>query len=132
MKDNTSIKDLNVGLLHQALVTLSEAIPSKSTILLCNADGVLITHTDNGVAVDMARVAAQAATAIGVGKRISNSLHLGRESELTLQGKFGRLMMYRVTDDICIAVVVPTDSNAAIVNILTQRAIKQLLDEDVL
>lgn len=120
MRDDESVKRLNIKLLNQALVTLSESIPSKSTILLCNADGELITHTDNGVAVDMARVAAQAATAIGVGKRISASLHLGKESELTLQGKFGRLMMYRITEDICIAVVVPTDSNTAIVNILTE------------
>lgn len=123
---------MKTELLQQTIEKLSDSIPVKNTVLVCSKEGDLISQTDHGIEVDLNRVAVQVATVLGVSSRIGNSLNLGTSVELSLAGKIGRIFVFKLNQHHCLAVVAPNDCNIAILNIVTSRAIKTILDEEMI
>ncbi|MBG6287431.1 MULTISPECIES: roadblock/LC7 domain-containing protein [Pseudomonas] len=109
-----------------ALDRLNKAIPSIKGSLLSTLDGISIVQVINDQAVDPARVAAMSATAIGVGKRISESLKVGSTREISLQASEGRVFIYLVGNKACLSLVTLPDSNTGLIQLEVSDTIEQL------
>ncbi|WP_140918315.1 roadblock/LC7 domain-containing protein [Limnobaculum xujianqingii] len=123
---------MRTELLQKIIENLSDSIPVKNTILVCSKDGDLIVQTDHGIEVDLKRVAVQVATMLGVSSRIGTSLNIGTNIELSLAGKTGRIFVFKLNQNFCLAIVAPNDCNIAILNIVTSRAIKTILAGEII
>lgn len=109
-----------------ALDRLNKAIPSIKGSLLSTLDGISIVHVINDTSVDPARVAAMSATAIGVGKRISETLKVGQSREISLQASEGRVFIYLVGSKACLSLVTLPDSNTGLIQLEVADTIEQL------
>ncbi len=112
--------------LMAALDRLNKAVPSIKGSLLSTLDGISIVHVINDPAVDPARVAAMSATAIGVAKRISETLKVGQSREISLQASEGRVFIYLVGSKACLSLVTLSDSNTGLIQLEVADAIEQL------
>lgn len=109
-----------------ALDRLNKAVPSIKGSLLSTLDGISIVHVINDPSVDPARVAAMSATAIGVAKRISETLKVGQSREISLQASEGRVFIYLVGSKACLSLVTQSDSNTGLIQLEVADAIEQL------
>ena len=71
--------------LQKAVNDLKSAVPDLEGILLASSDGLPIAYS-LGANLDPNRIAAMAATALGLGKRITQSLNHGTLSEASITG----------------------------------------------
>lgn len=103
--------------LQATLNQLNQSIPSLKGSLLSTLDGIPITHAISDPLVDPNRVAAMAATAIGVGRRISETLKTGSMKELNLLADDGRIFIYLIAAKACLALIASSDSNVGLINL---------------
>ena len=112
--------------LQSALERLNQAIPGMKGSLLGTLDGMPIAQAISDQSVDPARVAAMAATAIGVSRRITESLRTGQVLEMSLLASEGRIFIYLVGTKACLALIAPKDSNVGLIKIETSDTVEQL------
>ena len=107
---------------------IRRAIPELSGVMIASQDGLAIAHDfPDGEAE---RVAAMAATALGLGKRISERTNMGDLQETVVRGENGYLVVYGAGDDAVLVMQGPIDSNLGLMRIEARVAsveIKQLL-----
>ncbi|MDT4863546.1 Roadblock/LC7 domain protein [compost metagenome] len=103
--------------LQQVLERLSQSVPAIKGALLSSLDGMPIVHAVSDQSVDPARVAAMAATAVGVGRRIGETLKTGQMKELSLLASEGRIFIYLTADKGCLALVAGQDCNVGLINL---------------
>lgn len=107
---------------------IRRAIPELSGVMIASQDGLAIAHDfPDGEAE---RVAAMAATALGLGKRISERTNMGDLQEAVVRGENGYLVVYGAGDDAVLVMQGPIDSNLGLMRIEARVAsveIKQLL-----
>ena len=115
--------------LQEALQTLRSSLPEVRGALVATTDGLPIAQafSDN---TDANRVAAMAATALGLGKRINDTLGTGDLTELSVSGAEGQVYVYATGRKGVLAVVTPTGTNLGLLHMEardTARVISQVL-----
>jgi hypothetical protein len=114
---------------HEALKnhldTLRAAIPELKGVLLASSEGLPVAHSlSNGT--DPNRVAAMAAAATNLGKRISESMATGGLAEVSIRGDEGALFVYAAGPKAVLAVMGPLDSNAGLIHLEARGTAKEI------
>ena len=92
--------------LKNHLETLRNSIPELRGVLLASNEGLPVAHSlSNGT--DPNRVAAMAAAASSLGRRISESMATGTLSEVSIRGDDGVLFVYSAGPKAVLAVIGP-------------------------
>jgi len=105
---------------HEALKnhieTLRSSIPELKGVLLASNEGLPIAHSlSNGS--DPNRVAAMAAAASSLGRRISDSLNTGALGEVSIRADEGVLFIYSAGPKAVLCVIGPQGSNAGLIHL---------------
>ena len=115
--------------IQHRLEELRDAIPELKGVLLASTEGLPVAHSFANAA-DAQRVAAMAAAASALGRRVSDSLAVGALAEVCVTGAEGHLFVYLAGARAVLAVLGPTDSNAGLIHLEARnaaQAIGQLL-----
>ena len=105
--------------------SLRNAIPELKGVLLASNEGLPIAHSlTNGA--DPNRVAAMAAAASSLGRRISESMSAGVLGEVSVQAEDGALFVYSAGAKAVLAVVSPQGGNAGLIHLEAREAAKQI------
>lgn len=106
---------------------LRSAIPELKGVLLASSEGLPIAHSlSNGN--DPNRVAAMAAAASTLGKRISESIEAGTLGEVSIQGEGGALFIYSAGGKAVLAVLSPQGGNAGLIHLEARSTAKEIAD----
>jgi len=104
---------------------LRSSIPELKGVLLASSEGLPIAHSlSNGT--DPNRVAAMAAAASSLGRRISDSMSVGVLGEISIQGEDGALFIYSAGPKAVLAVIGPQGSNAGLIHLEARTAAKEI------
>ena len=107
------------------LEALRSAIPELKGVLLASNEGLPIAHSlSNGA--DPNRVAAMAAAASSLGRRITESMSAGTLGEVSVQADDGALFVYSAGSKAVLAVVSPQGGNAGLIHLEAREAAKQI------
>src|SRR5580658_9872148 len=111
--------------LKNHLETLRSSIPELRGVLLASNEGLPIAHSlSNGA--DPNRVAAMAAAASGLGRRISDSMSTGILDEVAIQAEEGALFVYSAGSKAVLAVLSPQGGNAGLIHLEARSAAKEI------
>ncbi len=95
---------------------LRNAVPELSGVLLASNEGLPIAHAfTNGD--DPKRVAAMAAAASGMGRRLTDSLKSGPLTEVCVTGEGGQVFLYTAGSKAVLAVLGPSNVNAGLIHL---------------
>jgi uncharacterized protein len=107
--------------------TLRNAIPELKGVLLASNEGLPIAHSlSNGS--DPNRVAAMAAAASSLGRRISDSMTAGTLAEVSIQAEEGALFVYSAGSKAVLAVISPQGGNAGLIHLESRSTAKEIGD----
>ncbi|MBB6098480.1 hypothetical protein HNR42_001914 [Deinobacterium chartae] len=106
---------------------LRNAIPELHGALVASTDGLAIAQSLAGTA-DPNRMAAMAATALGLGKRITSTLSAGDLTETTVSGTEGQIHIYATGNKGVLAVVAPQGVNVGLVHLEAREVARELAD----
>ena len=113
--------------LKAALESLRSAIPELKGVLLASNEGLPIAHAlTNGA--DPNRVAAMAAAASSLGRRISETMSAGTLGEVAVQADDGALFVYSAGSKAVLAVIAPQGGNAGLIHLEGRSAAKEIGD----
>jgi uncharacterized protein len=105
--------------------TLRNSIPELKGVLLASNEGLPIAHSlSNGS--DPNRVAAMAAAASNLGRRISDSMSAGTLGEVSIQADEGALFVYSAGSKAVLAVISPQGGNAGLIHLEARGAAKEI------
>src|SRR5207253_7513797 len=109
------------------LESLRNAIPELRGVLLASNEGLPVAHSlSNGN--DPNRVAAMAAAASNLGRRISDSVATGVLSEVSVRGDDGMLFVYAAGPKAVLAVIGDKVSNAGLIHLESRAIAKDISD----
>ena len=111
--------------LKARIEALRNAIPEVNGVLLASNEGLPIAHSLSS-GVDADRVAAMAAAAAGLGRRISLSLSAGTFEEVFIEAEDGALFLYSAGTRAVLAVSSPHGGNAGLIHLEARPAAKQI------
>src|SRR5262249_52302571 len=95
---------------------LRNAIPELKGVLLASNEGLPIAHSlSNGA--DPNRVAAMAAAASSLGRRVSETMSAGTLGEVSIQGDEAGLFVYSAGSKAVLAVLSPNGGNAGLIHL---------------
>jgi uncharacterized protein len=110
-----------------ALESLRSAIPELKGVLLASNEGLPIAHAlTNGAEPN--RVAAMAAAASSLGRRVSESIHAGTLGEVAVQAEEGALFIYSAGPKAVLAVLGPQGGNTGLIHLEARAAAKEIAD----
>lgn len=113
--------------LRSQIETLRNAIPELRGVLLASNEGLPIAHSlSNGS--DPNRIAAMAAAASSLGRRISDSMNVGTLGEISIQGEDGALFIYSAGTKAVMAVIGPQGANAGLIHLESRTIAKEIGD----
>jgi predicted regulator of Ras-like GTPase activity (Roadblock/LC7/MglB family) len=111
--------------LEQILQKMRGDIPEITGALIASVDGLAIAYSlSNGV--DPNRVAAMTATALGLGKRITETLGAGLMSETSVVGSQGQIYVYAAGGKGVLAVIAPSNANVGLIHLEARDAAKRV------
>jgi len=110
--------------LESVLGRLKAALPELQEVIIASSDGLPIAQIGTGDTA--ARVAAMAATANGLGKRIATTTHLGDLAETLVMGSQANFIAYAIGDKAVLALTMPAGSNLGLVRLETQDLVAEL------
>ncbi|MFV0451191.1 MAG: roadblock/LC7 domain-containing protein [Propioniciclava sp.] len=114
--------------LNRVINSMHRAIPELHGAMIASVDGLSVAHDFPDSEAE--RIAAMAATALGLGKRISERTDLGDLAEAVIRGEHGYLVVYPAGADAVLVMSGPIDSNLGLMRIEARVAsveIKNLL-----
>ena len=113
--------------LKNQIEALRTAIPELKGVLLASNEGLPIAHSlTNGAEPN--RIAAMAAAATSLGRRISESMNAGVLGEVTVQAEEGALFVYSAGSKAVLAVLSPQGGNAGLIHLEARQAAKEIGD----
>ena len=113
--------------LKATLEELRNAIPELKGVLLASNEGLPIAHAlTNGT--DPNRLAAMAAAASSLGRKISENIGGGNLGEVCVRADEGALFIYAAGSKAVLAVLSPQDGNAGLIHLEARMAAKQIGD----
>ena len=110
--------------LNQQLSQLRSAVPELRGALVASSDGLAIAHSLSSG--DAARMAAMVATALGLGKRISDTFGAGVFQETAVAGVNGQVFIYSCGNRGVLAAIAPAGANIGLINIEARDAAKNI------
>ena len=111
--------------LQQSLAALRAAIPEIRGALIASTDGLPMAQNLSG-SEDPNRVAAMAATALGLGKRISDTLNSGALTETTVTGTSGQIFLYAAGVKGVLVVVAAAGANVGLINLEARDTVRTI------
>ncbi len=109
----------------ESLVTeLRSALPEIKGVVVASSDGLPIVAQ----AEDAPRLAAMAATALGLGRRIAETTQLGPLAETLVRGQNGYVVVYAVGQRGVLALIAPDGVNLGLLH-LEARAVAERMAE---
>ncbi|MFV0428617.1 MAG: roadblock/LC7 domain-containing protein [Arachnia sp.] len=114
--------------LARVLGNMRRSIPELHGVMIASVDGLPVAH--DFPEADADRIAAMAATALGLGQRISERTDLGDLAEAVVRGERGYMVVYSAGTDAVLVLTGPLGSNLGLMRIEARVAaveIKQLL-----
>ncbi|MDP8991121.1 MAG: roadblock/LC7 domain-containing protein [Acidobacteriota bacterium] len=113
--------------LKAALEGLRNSIPELKGVLLASNEGLPIAHAlTNGS--DPNRLAAMAAAASTLGRKISDSIGAGNLGEVAIQADEASLFIYAAGNKAVLAVLSPQGGNAGLIHLEARMAAKEIGD----
>lgn len=110
---------------QKSVDSLRTAIPELRGVLLASVEGLPIAHSlANGA--DANRVAAMAAAASSLGRRVSDNLNAGQLEEISVAGAEGQIFLYSAGTKGVLAVMGPAGCNAGLVHLEARGVAKEL------
>ncbi len=106
--------------LQSIIAVMRRSIPELHGAMIASADGLAIAHDFPDA--DAERTAAMAATALGLGTRISERTNLGTMAEAVIRGQDGYLVVYSAGDEAALVLSGPIDSNLGLMRIEARAA----------
>ena len=113
--------------LKNQLETLRSAIPELRGVLLASNEGLPVAHS-LATGTDPNRVAAMAAAASNLGRRISDSVATGTMAEVSVRGDDGMLFVYAAGAKAVLAVIGGAGSNAGLIHLESRTIAKEIGD----
>ncbi|HZU29227.1 MAG TPA: roadblock/LC7 domain-containing protein [Bryobacteraceae bacterium] len=114
-------------ILKQQLENLKNALPDIKGVLLASVEGLPVAHSlTNGA--DPNRLAAMAAAAANLGRRISDSLASGQLSEINVRSDEATLFVYSAGQKAVLCVVGPNPSNSGLIHLEARATAKEIGD----
>jgi predicted regulator of Ras-like GTPase activity (Roadblock/LC7/MglB family) len=114
-----------VEALKNHLEALRTAIPELKGVLLASSEGLPIAHSlTNGS--DPNRVAAMAAAATTLGKKVSETMGAGTLGEVSVQAEEGALFVYSAGAKAVLVVLSPQGGNAGLIHLEARDTAKQI------
>jgi predicted regulator of Ras-like GTPase activity (Roadblock/LC7/MglB family) len=113
--------------LKNHIEALRNAIPELKGVLLASNEGLPIAHSlSNGS--DPNRVAAMAAAASSLGRRISDNMSVGTLAEVSIQADEGALFVYSAGTKAVLCVISPQGGNAGLIHLEARGVAKEIGD----
>lgn len=106
--------------LSLVIANVRQSIPELHSVMVASVDGLAIAHDLNDSEAE--RIAAMAATALGLGERISERSTLGDLAEAVIRGRNGYLVVYPAGDNAVLVLSGPSDSNLGLMRIEARAA----------
>lgn len=111
--------------LQKTVDSLRAAVPELRGVLLASTEGLPIAHSlSNGA--DANRVAAMAAAACSLGRRVSDSLNVGSLVEISVSAADGQIFLYSAGAKGVLAVMGPSGCNAGLVHLEARGVAKDV------
>ncbi len=101
------------------------AIPEIKGALIASSDGLAIVHSL--ASGDPNRVAAMAATALGLGKRITSTLGVGTLTETTVAGNDGQVFLFSAGEGV-LSIIAGSGANVGLINLEARDAASRIAD----
>lgn len=114
--------------LARVIYDMRRSIPELHGVMIASSDGLPISH--DFPESEAERVAAMAATALGLGKRITERTNLGGLQETVVRGDHGYLVVYSAGENGILVMSGPITSNLGLMRIEARSAsslVSQLL-----
>lgn len=106
--------------LSRVVSELRRSIPELNGAMVASADGLSVAH--DFPEPEAERMAAMAATALGLGKRISDRTGLGEMQETVVRGDRGYLVVYAAGEQAVLVLSGPFNSNLGLMRIEARAA----------
>lgn len=106
--------------LAHVVAAIHHSIPELHGVMIASADGLSISH--DFPESDSERIAAMAATALGLGTRITEWATLGGQQETVFRGDRGYLVVYPVGAEAVLVLSGPPTSNLGLMRIEARAA----------
>lgn len=110
--------------LAAVIASIREAIPELYGVMIASVDGLAVAH--DLPEADAERIAAMAATALGLGSRITERTNLGTLAEAVIRGTEGNLVVYSAGTDAVLVLTGPLESNLALMRMEARVAAVQI------
>lgn len=99
---------------------LGRSMPELRGVMIASVDGMPIAHSFPDAEAE--RIAAMAATALGLGGRIADRAELGQLAEAVVRGALGYLVVYAVGATAVLVLAGPVDANLGLMRIEARSA----------
>lgn len=113
--------------LQKDIDNLRAAVPELKGVVLASTEGLPIAHSlSNGA--DPHRIAAMAAAASSLGRRVSDTLAVGSLSEISVSGSDGQIFLYNAGNKGVLAVIGPAGCNAGLIHLEARWTAREVGD----
>jgi len=106
------------------IASMHEAIPELFGVMIASVDGLAVAH--DLPEPDAERIAAMAATALGLGARITERTNLGTITETIIRGTQGHLVVYSAGNDAVLVMSGPLSANLTLMRIEARAGAVQI------
>lgn len=106
--------------LARVIYDIRTSIPELNGVMIASTDGLPISHDFQEAEAE--RVAAMAATALGLGKRMTERTNLGGLHETVVRGDYGYLVVYAAGENAVLVMSGPISSNLGLMRIEARSA----------
>ena len=111
--------------LSSILESLRSAVPEIKGALIASSDGLAVAQSLSS-GEDTNRVAAMAAAALGLGKRIATTLSAGTLTKTQVTGTDAQIFLYSIGDKGVLALIANSDANVGLVNLEASSSAKDI------
>lgn len=101
--------------LGRVIYDMRRSIPELHGVMIASTDGLSIAH--DFPEAEAEKIAAMAATALGLGKRITERTNLGGLHEAVIRGDYGYLVVYAAGDNAVLVLSAPVSANLGLMRI---------------
>jgi predicted regulator of Ras-like GTPase activity (Roadblock/LC7/MglB family) len=106
--------------LARVIYDMRRSIPELHGVMVASVDGLPITH--DFPEAEAEKIAAMAATALSLGKRITERTNLGALHEAVIRGGYGYLVVYSAGDNAVLVLSAPSSANLGLMRIEARSA----------
>lgn len=110
--------------IQQTLGSLRGSLPEITGAIIASTDGLAIAHDVH--TGDPNRMAAMVATALGLGKRISDTFGGGALQETSVSGESAQIYVYSAGSKGVLAITARTGANVGLIHLESRAAAKKL------